>query len=93
MLRRLGAARHRLWVAELTDGLAERNRRAIWGGDERARRIRPHQPRQPAARVTRVQGGGEGVKGDRYADSSNRSITLITDRSRASLKSRPMGLE
>ena len=31
MLRRLGAARDMLWIAELTDSLAERNRRAIWG--------------------------------------------------------------
>ena len=31
MLRRLGAARDTLWIAELTDSLAERNRRAIWG--------------------------------------------------------------
>jgi hypothetical protein len=30
MLRRLGAARDTLWIAELTDSLAERNRRAIW---------------------------------------------------------------
>ncbi|MCA3413162.1 MAG: hypothetical protein INF84_01055 [Roseomonas sp.] len=39
MLRRLGAARDTLWIAELSDSLAERNRRAIWGavnapGDE-----------------------------------------------------------
>ncbi len=31
MLRRLGAARDTLWIAELTDTMAERNRRAIWG--------------------------------------------------------------
>jgi len=31
MLRRLGAARDRLWIAELTDSMAERKRRAIWG--------------------------------------------------------------
>ena len=31
MLRRLGAARDTLWIAELSDSLAERNRRAIWG--------------------------------------------------------------
>ena len=31
MLCRLGAARDRLWIAELTDSIAERNRRAIWG--------------------------------------------------------------
>jgi hypothetical protein len=31
MLRRLGAARDTLWVAELSDSMAERNRRAIWG--------------------------------------------------------------
>jgi len=31
MLRRLGAARDTLWIAELTDSLAERNRRVIWG--------------------------------------------------------------
>jgi hypothetical protein len=31
MLRRLGAARDTLWMAELTDSMAERNRRAIWG--------------------------------------------------------------
>ena len=31
MLRLLGAARVTLWIAELTDRLAERNRRAIWG--------------------------------------------------------------
>jgi hypothetical protein len=29
MLRRLGAARDTLWIAELTDSLAKRNRRAI----------------------------------------------------------------
>jgi hypothetical protein len=28
---RLCAARDTLWIAELTDSLAERNRRAIWG--------------------------------------------------------------
>ena len=31
MLRRLGAAGDALWIAELGDSLAERNRRAIWG--------------------------------------------------------------
>lgn len=31
MLRRLGAARDTVWIAELTDTMAERNRRAIWG--------------------------------------------------------------
>ena len=31
MVRRLGAARDTLWIAELTDTMAERNRRAIWG--------------------------------------------------------------
>jgi hypothetical protein len=31
MLRRLGAARDTLWIAELFDTIAERNRRAIWG--------------------------------------------------------------
>jgi hypothetical protein len=31
MLRRLGAAQDTLWIAELTDTMAERNRRAIWG--------------------------------------------------------------
>ena len=31
MLRRLGAARDTLWIAELGDTMAERNRRAIWG--------------------------------------------------------------
>ena len=31
MLRRLGAARDTLWIAELTDSMAKRNRRAIWG--------------------------------------------------------------
>ena len=31
MLRRLGAARDTLWIAELGDSMAERNRRAIWG--------------------------------------------------------------
>jgi hypothetical protein len=31
MLRRLGAARDMLWIAELGDSMAERNRRAIWG--------------------------------------------------------------
>ena len=31
MLRRLGAAGDTLWIAELTDSMAERNRRAIWG--------------------------------------------------------------
>jgi hypothetical protein len=31
MLRRLGAVRDTLWIAELTDSMPERNRRAIWG--------------------------------------------------------------
>jgi hypothetical protein len=31
MLRRLGAARDTLWIAELGDSMAERSRRAIWG--------------------------------------------------------------
>jgi ParB-like chromosome segregation protein Spo0J len=31
MLRRLGAARDTVWIAELGDSMAERNRRAIWG--------------------------------------------------------------
>ena len=31
MLRRLGAARDMLWIAERTDSMAERNRRTIWG--------------------------------------------------------------
>ena len=31
MLRRLGAARDTLWIAELGDSVAERSRRAIWG--------------------------------------------------------------
>ncbi len=31
MLCRLCVARDTLWVAELTDNMAERNRRAIWG--------------------------------------------------------------
>ncbi len=31
MLRRLGAVRDTLWLAELTDSMAERNRCAIWG--------------------------------------------------------------
>ncbi len=31
MLRRLGAARDTLWIAELGDSMPERNRRAIWG--------------------------------------------------------------
>ena len=31
MLRRLGAARDTLWIAVLSDSIAERNRRAIWG--------------------------------------------------------------
>ena len=31
MLRRLGAARDTLWIAEFGDAMAERNRRAIWG--------------------------------------------------------------
>ncbi|MCA3360515.1 MAG: hypothetical protein INF74_01075 [Roseomonas sp.] len=30
MLRRLGAARDTLWFAELSDKMAEQNRRAIW---------------------------------------------------------------
>ena len=30
MLRRLGAARDTLWITELSDNMAERNRRAIW---------------------------------------------------------------
>jgi hypothetical protein len=36
MLRRLGAARDTLWIAELTDSMAERNRRAIWGAVNQA---------------------------------------------------------
>ena len=31
LLRRLGAAGDALWIAELGDSVAERNRRAIWG--------------------------------------------------------------
>jgi hypothetical protein len=31
MLRRLGSARDTFWIAELSDSVAERNRRAIWG--------------------------------------------------------------
>jgi hypothetical protein len=31
MLHRLDAARHKLWIAELSDSMEERNRRAIWG--------------------------------------------------------------
>ena len=31
MLRRVGAARDTLWIAALSDSMAERNRRAIWG--------------------------------------------------------------
>ncbi|MCX7367559.1 MAG: hypothetical protein NTX90_01395 [Alphaproteobacteria bacterium] len=31
MLRRLGAERDTLWIAELGDAMAEQNRRAIWG--------------------------------------------------------------
>jgi hypothetical protein len=31
MLRRLGAARDTLWIADLFDAMAERNRSAIWG--------------------------------------------------------------
>jgi hypothetical protein len=31
LLRALGAAGDALWIAELNDGMAERNRRAIWG--------------------------------------------------------------
>jgi hypothetical protein len=31
MLRRLGEARDALWMAEPSDSMAERNRRAIWG--------------------------------------------------------------
>lgn len=31
ILRRLGAMRDTLWIAELTDSMVERNRRAIWG--------------------------------------------------------------
>ena len=31
MLRRLGAARDTFWIAELSDSMAERNRRAMWG--------------------------------------------------------------
>ncbi|MFM7303361.1 MAG: hypothetical protein ACKO4X_08570, partial [Alphaproteobacteria bacterium] len=31
MLRRPGSARDTLWIAELSDSMAERNRRAIWG--------------------------------------------------------------
>ncbi len=30
MLRRLGAARDTLWIAELTYSMVKRNRRAIW---------------------------------------------------------------
>ncbi len=32
MLRRLGAARDTLWIAELGDSMAERIRSAFWGG-------------------------------------------------------------
>ena len=42
MLRRLGTARDRLWMAELSDTMAERNRRAIFGTTKR--------PEQPATR-------------------------------------------
>ncbi len=64
MLRRLGAARDTLWIAEIMDSMARRNRRAIWGvGDERPRRGRCHQPGQRAAGRARVQGVGEGVTG------------------------------
>ena len=31
MVRRLGAARDTFWIAELSDSMAEQNRRAIWG--------------------------------------------------------------
>ena len=31
MVRCLGAARDTLWIAELSDSMAEQNRRAIWG--------------------------------------------------------------
>ncbi|MCA3370938.1 MAG: hypothetical protein INF89_15685 [Roseomonas sp.] len=31
MLRRLGVARDTLWIAEITDSMAKRNCRAIWG--------------------------------------------------------------
>jgi hypothetical protein len=31
LLHRIGAAEDALWIAELGDTLAERNRRALWG--------------------------------------------------------------
>ena len=55
MLRRLGAALDMLWIAELTDSMAERNRRAIWGamnapGDDAAmnQAVCPDSPGQVA---------------------------------------------
>ena len=43
MLRRLGAGRDMLWIAELSESMAARNHRAIWGGAERPQRGRRHQ--------------------------------------------------
>ena len=63
MLRRLGAARDTLWIAELSDSMAERNRRAILGRYERARRRRRHQPGQTATGLKGVQTDGEGLRG------------------------------
>jgi hypothetical protein len=63
MLRRLGAARDTLWIAELTDRLAERNRRAIWGAmnapDEDVAISRDSLPLASKG----VSVGGEGVRG------------------------------
>jgi len=61
MLRRLGAARDTLWIAELGDSMAERNRRAIWGAMNAPGERRRHQPGQPAVGVAGVQGSGEAV--------------------------------
>jgi hypothetical protein len=47
MLRRLGAARDALWIAELSNSMAELNRRAIWGT--------MNQPGQPATRPQMIR--------------------------------------
>ncbi len=56
MLRRLGAARDTLWIAELGDTMAERNRRAIWEAvnapGEEASASRDSMPR--ASRAVRI---------------------------------------
>lgn len=44
LLRRLGATGKAFWIAELGDSLAERNRRAIWGGSKCSGGRSQHQP-------------------------------------------------